>query len=44
MEKYYVIINGIKHYAKNKRKADALLIDAFLGGVHNIDWNIYENK
>lgn len=41
---YYVIIDGEKILAKNKKEANNLLIDAFLSGKQNIDWRIFYEK
>lgn len=43
MEKYFVIIDGKKKLVTNKIQADNILIDAFLSGIKEIDWNLYKN-
>lgn len=41
MNKYYITIDGERVETKTKQSADAILIDAFLSGKQNIDFNIY---
>jgi hypothetical protein len=42
--KYYVLICGKKIFCSTKREAKKIMIDEFLNGTQNLDWNIYDSK